>query len=528
MSLQLDVRTPLADAATAQARANDLQGYWAGPTLQEAPPGLLSEPQSSRLVSAEYALTDVAQRSRLAAVPVTVDGNGSNAAERTQTETPDGKPVVTDVLHRGSEVVVQREQTLTEYGGRYYLASDQLTLVTGDDADSIQVSQGANGALAVDVNGQRIDLRLAQGQELQIRAGGGDDVIVVAPDVGVNTVVRAESGDNTIATGGGSDRIFTGSGNDTIDAGAGDNYVVSHGGSNTIVAGDGNNVIYGGSGSDEVRVGNGRNYIDGGDGDDLIYTGAGDNMVHTGAGDDLVYSGTGNDRIYTGGGSDRIEVEGGRGNVVYALGGADAHAIATGSGAAVETVDVADRPALGSRGVSVEGSPEFVQRVQADLAMLASSPAGQQMLAALDAAADASGNTVAIRELANEQNGYAISSGGRIVNGRPSAGSDVEVRYNPDFFMAQEFPAPVVVLYHELSHAFNGVTGTFFPGTYNGSDRVDAGSVPNAERQAVGVESDFVYDFGDGSGPIAHNPFPLTENGLRTELGLPLRLHYTL
>ena len=91
-------------------------------------------------------------------------------------------------------------------------------------------------------------------------------------------------------------------------------------------------------------------------------------------------------------------------------------------------------------------------------------------------------------------------------------------------------PAPVVVLYHEMSHAYNGVTGTFQPGTYRGTGP-DNGEVPNAERQAVGLETSApAYDFdGDPTTPkTTANPDHLTENGIRGELGLPDRPSYTL
>ncbi|MFP3814039.1 M91 family zinc metallopeptidase, partial [Bacillus sp. SIMBA_005] len=77
----------------------------------------------------------------------------------------------------------------------------------------------------------------------------------------------------------------------------------------------------------------------------------------------------------------------------------------------------------GDRGVSVEGSDAFVQRMESELNFLRSSPAGQQMLAEFDKAAEAKGNVVTIKELSNEQNGYAqtFSNDADIINGRPGA-----------------------------------------------------------------------------------------------------------
>ena len=103
------------------------------------------------------------------------------------------------------------------------------------------------------------------------------------------------------------------------------------------------------------------------------------------------------------------------------------------------------------------------------------------------------------------------------------------IGYNPSFHM-DAFPAPTVVLYHEMSHAYNGVNGTFQPGTYVG-EGPDSGRVPNAERQAVGLETSAApFDFdGDPSTPATTtNPDHLTENGFREELGLPDRPSYAL
>src|SRR3546814_4927078 len=81
-----------------------------------------------------------------------------------------------------------------------------------------------------------------------------------------------------------------------------------------------------------------------------------------------------------------------------------------------------------------------------------------------------------------------------------------------------------------MSHAYNGVNGTFLPGTYTGpgpDSPTPTRQIPNAERQAVGLETTAdPYDFGDGSGPITHNPTALSENGLRAEMGLELRPSY--
>src|SRR5699024_8134416 len=114
-------------------------------------------------------------------------------------------------------------------------------------------------------------------------------------------------------------------------------------------------------------------------------------------------------------------------------------------GARPTVVNVEIDPDVG-HSIEVTGSDAFRQRVEAEMEFLRASPNGQQMLAEFDQAAEAKGNTVTIKELANEQNGYAqtFSGDADIVNGTPGAGGNVDISYNPSFHM-EAFPAPVVV-----------------------------------------------------------------------------------
>ncbi len=457
-----------------------------------------------------------------------IDGNATNDGSRTFRQTPDGKSIAVDPFQQTREVSISRERTVADAGnGQQYVTSDQLVFETGAGNDDVRVTSNSDGSLSLVANGEKYRLELAQGQELTIRAGDGNDVIHVAADVKVNVVVEGGNGDDTITTGAGNDRVDGGAGNDVIDTGAGDDYVFAGSGNDTVNAGAGNDVVYGGDGDDKLYGQSGNDFVDGGKGNDTVYGGAGNDILSGGLGNDHIEGHSGDDRIYAGGGTDVISNTGGN-NVVYAQTGIDQISASQGAKNTVVNVDLTGTP--GATGIRVEGSDGFRQRVESDLEFFRSSPNGRQMLAEFDAAASR-GNTVTIRELSNEQNGYAMSSGDEISRGRPGPGSDVEIAYNPEFFMS-DFPAPSVVLYHEMSHAWNGVNGTFQPGVYSGSDAQDRNAgVPNAERQAVGLETTApAYDFdGDPSTPATtHNPYPLTENGLRTELGLPLRLHYAL
>ncbi|MDH5824754.1 M91 family zinc metallopeptidase [Luteimonas sp. RD2P54] len=507
------------DSATSPTASQPAQTYWDNAAHNE-----------ERFAEAPLASDRIdAVDSRDSATDGAVTINGSDAGSRlADRQTPDGKTIRNAELHQGEQATVTREQTIAPAGfGQTYVSSDQVVFTTGEGDDNVQISQRDDGTLDIDVNGEVYEVRLTEQQELTLRTGGGNDVIEAAANVSVNMVVEGGDGDDRVVSGNGDDRIDGGTGADTVESLGGRNDIFGGAGNDTIQGGSGINVVYGGDGDDVLRGGGQDGYLEGGAGNDEIHAGAGDDIISGGLGDDVIHSGTGNNAIYAGQGSDTVQ--GARSDdTVYAQA---SDLINAATGATPTVVNVVIDADVGNRGITVTGSDAFRQRVEADMEFLRSSPNGQRMLAEFDAAAEAKGNTVTIKELANEQNGYAqtFSRDADIVNGRPGAGGDVDISYNPSFHM-DAFPAPVVVLYHEMSHAYNGVNGTFQPGTYQG-EGPDSGRVPNAERQAVGLETSATpYDFdGDPATPATtHNPIELTENGLRRELGLPDRPSYAL
>lgn len=468
---------------------------------------------------------DEAQSPRLAAGP-RIDGTdvGTTAASG---QTPDGKPIQIGQLLRGEQVNIVRERTIADAGnGRTFVSSDQVVLTTGQGRnDNVQITQRDDGTLDAVVNGESFEIRLAQGQELAIRVGDGNDVINVAANVKVNIVVDGGAGDDNITTGAGKDRIDGGTGNDTISSGASRDDVFGNSGNDRLDAGAGKDVVHGGDGDDIMFGGDGDDFMEGGKGSDTLNGDAGNDILSGGLDADTLRGGAGNDSVHTGRGNDIVENTGGN-DTIHAQQASDTISAATGASNTVINVEISN-----AKGVTVEGSDSFRQRVEAEIEFLRSSASGQQMLAELDKAAAGKGNTVIIRELSNEQNGFAqtFSNDADIVNGRPGKGGDVVINFNPSFHL-DAFPVPVAVLYHEMSHAYNGVNGTFQSGTFTGAGP-DGGQVPNAERQAVGLENSApAFDFdGDPRTPrTTANPIALTENGLRRELGLPDRLNYTL
>ena len=516
MSVQLDSANAVANAQNSQA------GVWEQP-LEHASRIERHELESAPFVPDAGEVRGPGAGDRQGATRV--DGDATNSGGRTQTETTDGKPVLVDPLHESPQVSITRERTAVEQGGQLYAVSDQLVFTTGAGNDSVQVTQNPNGSLNFDVNGETYEVELARGQEITIRAGDGDDTIEIDSGVSVNFVIEGGRGDDVInALGSGDNRIAGGAGNDTVQIGTGNNYVEGGAGDDAIsVLGDGRNVIYGGAGNDQITGGQGVDYIDAGAGDDRIDGVAGNNILVGSLGNNLIHTGTGDSRVYAG--NDTTVVNNGGNDVINAP-EAIADRISAEAGASNTVVNVVLDPSLG-RSITIEGSEEFVSRVQDDIQMLRNSPFGQQMLAEFDQAA-VSGNTVTIRELQNEQNGYASMIPTYISNGQAGRGSDVTISYNPSFFLEQ-LPAPSVILYHEMSHAFNAVTGTFMPGEYDGGAQGDQHpdfGLIHPERQAVGLPTSHPpFDFGDGR-VTNTNPYPLTENGIREEMGLDLRPSY--
>ena len=452
----------------------------------------------------------------------TINGTGSGKS-LPPTSTTDGKTITRTQLADGQQAEVTREVT---GGGTMNMV---VFTTKGDGNDNVQVTQNDDGVINVNVNGETYDVTVGRGQELAIRVGNGDDVINVAPNVKVNIIADGGAGNDQITTGAGEDRIDGGEGDDVISSGDGRDDVFGTSGNDSIEGGEGNNVLYGGDGDDQFTAGTGTNFMEGGAGNDTFDGSKGVNKISGGLGDDRVISG-GTNAVYTGQGADTV-VGATTNDKIYAQEGVDAISFAAGQADNGQVVvNVLLDPNLG-HSVQITGSDAFKQRVAAELEFLRSSPNGQQMLAEFDKAAE-KGHVVTIRELQNERNGYAQSAAGNdrfmSEDGKPGTAADVTITYNPSFH-ADGLPLPITTLYHEMSHAYNGVNGTYLPGVYKGSGP-DGGSVNNRERQAVGLETTAKpYDFdGDPNTPATtHNPYALTENGMRTELGMPLRESYS-
>ena len=303
-----------------------------------------------------------------------------------------------------------------------------------------------------------------------------------------------------------------GDGRDYLDAGAGDDH---------LRGGRGDDTLYGLSGVDHLQGDDDADYLEGGTGTDHLDGGTGNDALSGGRDDDTLRGGTGDDHVYTGHGRD--DTDGGAGHdTTYG----QAEDLSRGVEQAVR-VDVSEAGSY----IKIEGSPDFVERVQADLDMLRASPRGQMMLGTLEQSHEDSkhwfhdGNGLTIRETAVE-NSFAFDGERTFRHDHPS------VEYNPSIDTVWNGP-PVAIFYHELAHVYDYELDTTVEGRYNGqsgTDQMPDGdqmvSVPNRERQAVGLPIDHDGDPHTPNQVDVNHPIEYTENGLRRELGIDDRPRY--
>ncbi len=404
---------------------------------------------------------------------------------------------------------------------------------TGNGDDNVKVTiDPKTGQVVLDVNGTKH--YLPPGTPVTVRAGDGNDRIEVPQGTNLsltmlggrgNDELRGGDGADTMVGLHGSDKIFGGQGGDYASAGSGRDYVDGQGGDDIISGGTGSDVLYGLSGNDKMSGGEGDDYLEGATGDDSLHGGAGKDILSGGRDNDRIDGGTGDDVIYAGHGRDNIEGGGGR-DTAYRQ---DEDTV---SGVAQDVrVEVSDA----AQYIRIEGSPEFQERVRADLDMMRASPVGQQMLAELD---DIHRDTAAIAAdwpvlggIAYQGNPLTIveTTGGNTASYSTNwhLGEDYKIEYNPSRTTAADDRPPIAGMFHEMAHVYDFGNNTSAEGTYNGSDPADSGRVPNDEREAVGLPIDHDNDPSTPEIVDPDHPYGYTENALRDEMGWPRRQHYS-
>jgi len=409
-----------------------------------------------------------------------------------------------------------------------------VTIETGGGHDRVEIRvDPSTDERVVVVNG--VGTRYPPGANIIVRTGDGNDEVIVDPGTRMRVtlfggpgddVLRGGDGDDVIQGEAGNDRLHGGDGNDRISGGVGRDYIDAGAGDDTVTGGRGNDTVYGLSGDDRISGGGGNDYLEGGTGDDAIEGGHGNDTISGGRGADTMFGGPADDRLYAGAGRDTVD---GGGGVDTAYAEAE-------DAVRAERVVTVELRAVGAF-ITIEGSPEFVERVRCDLDMLRASPRGQAMLAALDAGARRSrsrlagvpvlgrlvnqGDTLTILEYVSasreEDNSYAHRDVERIRRGR-----QMVVEYQTDLDHVHEGP-PITVLYHELAHVYDYVHGTTAGGTHTGPDNPGA---DNAERVALGLPIDHDNDRSTPDQLDPRHPYDYTENALREEMGNRPAPHY--
>ncbi|WLH80262.1 M91 family zinc metallopeptidase [Pseudomonas sp. FP2335] len=419
---------------------------------------------------------------------------------------------------------------------------ERLSIETGQGNDAVYVTEGRNGGVLAQVNGRSYEIPFEANrrnqQTIDVKTGDGNDSVVIDNRLAHDVNINLGRGDDSAFAGSGRTKIYGGSGQDNINLGSGEGYAEGGDGDDFITGGSGHATIYGGPGSDEIRAGGGPdtkiNYVDGGDGRDLIYGGRGRNVLFGGNGDDYIYAGD-SSTIVPGKGNDWVQTRSRNDHVIGER--ADDLSHVHPSSSFEHTIP---SPDAGARGINIQGSPSFTQRVKDDLEALRSTRAGQETLKIIDSL-DA---PVTLKEGVSGSFYYYDDPGGRRmpppeqglartpgvikngVAGTPAQNPAVE--YDRSFIAPGHQRPPLVILQHELSHAVNGGRGTILPGSslvWNGRGLEWEA---NYERQAVGLPTSSYFDFDRNprTPPTNTNPWPYNENALLNELGLPLRQRY--
>ncbi|MBQ7568671.1 hypothetical protein IJT17_07705, partial [bacterium] len=330
----------------------------------------------------------------------------------------------------------------------------------------------------------------------------------------------------------GDDVINGGSGRDYIEGGRGNDRIFGNGGSDVIYAGKGNDYVEGGDGDDFINAGHGNDEVHGGDGKDIIFGLSGSDRLYGEGGDDTIISGKGRDFVDGGEGYDTIRVTSG-------IHGRDEVANAQPD----EDVKVLNPTHVPLNFIVADASAAFRANMRDNLEAFAGIEPGQAMLKRIGHAV----HPVFISST-NDDNGYCrqlLPTGDGIIHKRAdgdysfwrSLGSASVVKINPafiDFGSVESWSEQnsMVVMAHELCHAYNNSTGTMDEAIYNEysgemlrlpdrsllDEHLGYGEIKGAEFQAVGLHTD---------SSLSANPYGLTENDYRQYFHMAERTGYT-
>ena len=143
--------------------------------------------------------------------------------------------MVTDENGVESEV---DEATINVLATGAVVVDDTLHVVgsnTGGDNVSVSVS---GGFIIINSGSGPQSFSLASLDSLNIRTGGGNDVVTIAAAVTVPATIDAGAGNDIILSGGGNDVLLGGTGNDLVLGGGGNDAIVGGGGVDILEGGE--------------------------------------------------------------------------------------------------------------------------------------------------------------------------------------------------------------------------------------------------------------------------------------------------
>ncbi|MDD1013104.1 M91 family zinc metallopeptidase [Pseudomonas rubra] len=386
---------------------------------------------------------------------------------------------------------------------------------TATPAD-LRIHDSASGLL-MQVGEYNYEFSLLPEQSLTISTAEGNDTVRVESALSNRIIIDTGPGDDTIHVEGTTSLVMSGPGDDSVRITNGSTWIDAGPGNDRVLAiGQKQAIIHGGAGDDFIYSAAEHNFLQAGTGNDTLIIGGGTSDVEALSGENLIVAGPGKDVLYLD--TDFGEVIGANEqDDVYA------HLPPAARTSVVEPPEaarhlahrhtlIADNDA-GTRALRVDGTVKFKALVEDDLRTLRTSPTAYTLLRSLDD----SGTSIQIVESPAPDNAFYdpdLTRGDpHISNGNPGiAVKTAVIHYNPAA-MRDQTPA-IVMLYHELCHAWNHAYGTVL------SDH---------ERQAVGLptgESPFDFDADPSTPPTNTNPAPFNENALRKELGLAPRISY--
>ena len=430
-----------------------------------------------------------------------------------------------------------------------------VTIKGTDEADNFRITEDGDGTVTITNNGGApYTVKVKPGDEIVIEAGEGDDTVDATGTTDLlgqrKGPSNSQSGHFTIDGGGGNDLLLGGKGgdvlkggwgNDTIDAGAGNDYLDGQDGDDRLTGGDSKDVIYGGDGGDLLYGNSGADYLDGGRDNDVCVGDEGNDTVSGGRGDDYINGGAGADALITTFGKDAVFDlgYGGKGKGQDKIYAKKDDSVQADPDATLVTVDPGEdelaRDEPDDDYITVSGSDDFKDRMNADLDTMKGVPVGRQLLNSIAA----SGQRLQISETTEIEDDstqpYAGADWRKYdqayvkEDGTPGSGTGARIGFSPtsrDFYHlpnAWDYTPPAVSLYHELVHADDYMHGRQL---YSDLLSPNPGGLKDPyetnEIRTVGLP----YDQDGNPETSEPNHQKTTENAFREALNQPLRTFY--